>query len=132
MYVNITAVGNLGRDPEMRYTQNGKAVTKLSMAATVGYGDNQKTIWFRVTCWGKTAEAANNYLSKGSKVLVSGELTPGDNGNPAIWTTKDGNPAATFEINADTVKFLDSRKEAAGEYVDELKDTFKNADPIPF
>ena len=130
MYTNITIVGNLGKDPAMRYTQAGKAVTKFSMAAKTGFGDNEKTIWFQVSCWGNTAEAVNNYVSKGSKVLVEGELIPGDNGSPKLWTTKDGEIAASYEVTAKVVKFLDSKRES--EYVTELTDTFESAKEIPF
>ena len=77
MYQRLVLVGNLGRDPEMRYTPNGTAVTSLSVATSRKYttADGQQkeeTVWFRVSVWGKQAEPCNQYLSKGRKVLVEG------------------------------------------------------------
>lgn len=118
MYHTIIIVGNLGRDPEMRYTPNGQAVTNFSVATNRQYtgSDGQavkETIWFRVSTWGKQAETCNQFLKKGSKVLVEGRLVPDKGtGGPRIWTTQDGKPASSFEINASTVRFLSSRGEA--------------------
>ena len=117
MYQTIIIVGNLGRDPELRYTPNGKAVTNFSVATnrqwTNGDGETVKeTVWFRVSAWGKQAETCNQYLSKGSKVLVEGRLQPDpDTGGPKIWFREDGTPAASFEVNANTVRFLSSKEE---------------------
>ena len=70
----------------------------------------KETIWFRVSVWGKQAESTNQYLKKGSKVLVEGRLTPDPaTGGPKIWTRQDGTAGATFEVNAATVRFLSSR-----------------------
>jgi single-strand DNA-binding protein len=124
MYLEIKAIGNLGRDPEMRLTPAGKEVTTFSMAATVGYGEHKKTCWLRVTCWGKLAINCNEYLHKGSKVFVSGELSPGDDGSPKIWNKQDGTPATSYEVTANTVRFLDS-KQGHGEQVE-------SDDGIPF
>ncbi len=61
----------------------------------------KETIWFRVSVWGKQAESSNQYLKKGSKVLVEGRLTPDPaTGGPRIWTRQDGTPAASFEVTA--------------------------------
>ncbi len=127
MYHTIIIVGNLGRDPEMRYTPSGQAVTTLSVASNRQYtgSDGQpvkETIWFRVSAWGKQAETCNQYLRKGSKVLVEGRLNPDANGGPRIWTAQDGTPRASFEVTAGTVRFLSSRAEGdeggypSGEY----------------
>lgn len=121
MYHTIIIVGNLGRDPEMRYTPGGQAVTNLSVATNRQYTASdgtavKETIWFRVSVWGKQAETTNQYLRKGSKVLVEGRLTPDPStGGPRIWTRQDGTPAASFEISANTVRFLSSRGETEGE-----------------
>ncbi len=121
----VILIGNLGRDPEMRYTPSGQPVTSFSVASNRSYtgADGQKvdeTIWFRVTAWGKTAETCNQYLRKGSKVLVEGRLTPDKNGGPRIWTKQDGTPGASFEVTASTVRFLSSRGEGGtGEQVEE-------------
>lgn len=134
----IILIGNLGRDPEMRYTPSGQPVTSFSVASNRSYtgSDGQKvdeTIWFRVTAWGKQAETCNQYLHKGSKVLVEGRLTPDKSGSPRIWTKQDGTPGASFEVNAATVRFLSGRGEGGmGETVmDGAGDPGEN-DEIPF
>jgi single-strand DNA-binding protein len=118
MYQTIIIVGNVGRDPEMRYTPSGQAVTSFSVATNRQYTNNngeaiKETIWFRVSAWGKTAEICNQYLKKGSKVLVEGRLTADKNGGPRIWTAQDGTPRASFEVSAQTVRFLSSRSDTA-------------------
>ena len=80
MYQKIILVGNLGRDPEMRYIPSGAAVTSFSMATSekwTGQDDQQqeRTIWWRISVFGKQGEACNEYLKKGSKVLVEGRMT---------------------------------------------------------
>ncbi len=122
MYQKLVLVGNLGNDPEMRYTPNGQAVTNLSIATNRQYTANsgekvKETTWFRVSVWGKQAEACNTYLKKGSKVLVEGRMTADSaTGGPRIWTANDGSPRASFEVTAQTVRFLSTRSEdqAAG------------------
>ncbi len=115
MYHTIIIVGNLGRDPEMRYTPAGQAVTNFSVATSrqyTGSDGNQvkETIWFRVSAWGKQAETCNQYLKKGSKVLVEGRLTPDPStGGPRLWQRQDGTTNASFEVSANTVRFLSSR-----------------------
>ncbi len=112
----IIIIGNLGRDPEMRYTPSGQAVTSFSVASSRSYNDTngqrvEETTWFRITAWGKLAETCSQYLHKGSKVLVEGRLTPDKNGGPRIWTRQDGTSGASFEVNAATVRFLSTRGE---------------------
>src|SRR5512146_1593065 len=120
MYHTIIIVGNLGKEPEMRYTPSGQAVTSFSVASSRQYtGSNgqpvKETIWFRVSAWGKQAETCNKYLKKGSKVLIEGRLTPdASTGGPRIWNRQDGTPAASYEISAATVRFLSSRGENEG------------------
>ena len=106
MYQKIILVGNLGRDPEMRYLQDGKAVTNFSIA-TSNY--KKETAWFRVSVFGASAEACNQYLQKGSKVLVDGELTyDASTGGPKVFSRNDGTAGASFEVVARDVKFLSS------------------------
>jgi len=118
MYHTLIIVGNLGKDPEMRYTPSGQAVTSFSVATsrqyTSGNGEQVKeTIWFRVSTWGKTAEVCNQYLKKGSKVLIEGRLTPDKTtGGPRIFTRQDGTAGTSFEVTAATVRFLSSRGES--------------------
>ena len=116
MFHTIIVVGNLGRDPEMRYTPAGQAVTSFSVASTRKYtkADGTKvseTAWFRISVWGKQAETCNQFLSKGSKVLVEGSLiVDPETGGPKLYNKKDGNgQGASFEINGSTVRFLSSK-----------------------
>jgi len=109
MYQQITLVGNLGSDPEMRYTPSGVPVASFSLAVNKTWtgqdGQKQdKTTWFRVTTWRKTAEIVSQYLNKGSKVLVIGELE-----DARTWTDRDGNHRASLEVTAQTVRFLSGR-----------------------
>ncbi len=113
MYHKVILAGNLGRDPEMRYLPDGTAVTSFSMAVSDGWGDRKKTIWFRVTCWRKQAELANQYLGKGHKVLIEGALRTDERGGPPMWTAQDGTVRANLEITASNITFLQSRAEAA-------------------
>ncbi len=112
MYHTLIVVGNLGKDPEMRYTPSGQAVTSFPVASNRKYTSSNgeqvnETIWFRISAWGKQAEICNQYLKKGSKVLVEGRLTPDKNtGGPRIWQKQDGTSGASFEVNAQTVRFL--------------------------
>jgi single-strand DNA-binding protein len=115
MYHTIIIAGNLGKDPEMRYTPSGQAVTSFSVAVNDNYTNNngeriKRTIWFRVSAWGKQAETCNQYLKKGAKVLIEGRLTADQTtGAPRIWTKQDGSAGTSFEVSAQTVRFLSSR-----------------------
>ncbi len=117
MYHKLIIAGNLGRDPEMRYLPSGAAVTDMSVATNRVYTDSNgqkvtETSWFRVSVWGGMAETVNQYLRKGSKVLVEGYLRPDpETGGPRVWTRNDGTPAASFEMTAQNVTFLSSRAE---------------------
>jgi len=112
MFQKFIIVGNLGRDPEMRYMPDGTAVTNFSVATTRKWtgADGQpkeETTWVRVEVWRKQAESANQYLSKGSKVLVEGRIKPDPNtGGPRLYTRQDGTAGANFEMVADSVRFL--------------------------
>ena len=140
MYHTIIIVGNLGRDPEMRYTPSGQAVTNFSVATNRQYTNSdgqqvKETIWFRVSTWGKNAENCSQYLRKGSKVLVEGRLVPdAATGGPRIWNRQDGTPAASFEITASTVRFLSARGEEEGGSVPpgEAPSQAEDAGDIPF
>lgn len=125
MYQKIIIIGNLGRDPEMRYMPDGTAVTNLSVATNRRWNDRngqpaEETTWFRVSVWGRQAEAANEYLSKGRQVLVEGRLRVDPNtGGPITFTRNDGTVGASFEIVADTVRFIGGREPTSGGYSDE-------------
>lgn len=117
MFHTIILIGNLGKEPEMRYTNTGQPVTTLSVATNRRYnGANgqpvNETTWFRVSVWGKQAESCNQYLHKGSRVVVEGRLTPDpETGGPHIWEN-NGKIGASFEVNASTVRFLSNREES--------------------
>jgi len=118
MFQKVILVGNLGRDPEMRYTPGGQAVTNFSVATNRRYTDSSgetrdETVWFRISAWGKQAETCNQYLKKGSRVLVEGRLNGDENGNPRMWTGQDGSPRASFEVTSQNVRFLSGRDEGS-------------------
>jgi len=138
MYHTIIIVGNLGRDPEMRYTPSGAPVTSFNVASSRQYTNSKgervkETIWFRVSAWNKQAETCNNFLHKGSKVLVEGRLVPdASSGGPRVFTRQDGTSGASFEVSATTVRFLDSRGEASSAPGEEFSEPTPDDDEIPF
>lgn len=94
--------GNLGQDPEMRFTPTGKPVTNFSIAVNSRGPDNQpEPTWFNVICWEKLAEITNQYLHKGSKVLVEGRL------KVRKYETKQGEPRFSLDVTANNVEFMD-------------------------
>ena len=102
----IMLIGNLGSDPEMRFTPSGTPVTSFSIATNRVYtapdGERkQETEWFRVTAWRKQAESCNQFLTKGKLVYVEGSL------RTRTWEDRDGQRRTTLEVNADRVLFLD-------------------------
>lgn len=119
MFHTIVIVGNLGKVPELRYAPSGDPVCSLSVAANRQYTDSsgekvKETTWFKVSVWGKQAEAADKYLKKGSQVLIHGELKPDKNtGNPRTFTYSDGTVGASYEVRARTIRFLDRKSESA-------------------
>ena len=72
---SITIFGNVGKQPELRTTQQGQKVCGFSIAVNDGYGDNKRTLWFDCSCWGKRGEAIANNVSKGDKLCVTGDLS---------------------------------------------------------
>jgi single-strand DNA-binding protein len=139
MYQSITIIGRLGRDPEMRYLPSGEPVTTFSVATDRAWNDKngqrqKETTWFRITVFGKQAEIVNQYLSKGRMVLVEGRLRPDPKtGGPAIYQRQDGTAGASFEVVANTIRFLSPRDdgEAPAEGV-EMADTTPPSEDIPF
>jgi single-strand DNA-binding protein len=112
MYAKIIIIGNLGSNPEQRFTPSGDPVTSFSVATSRKYGEKDETTWFRVSVWGKQAESCSKYLSKGSKVLVEGRLRPDASGNPTTFQRKDGTTGASFEVTAENVRFLDGKADS--------------------
>ncbi len=138
-YQTVILVGNLGRDPEMRYTPSGQPVTSFSIATSRSYNNQNgekvdETTWFKITVWGKQAESCSQYLHKGSQVLVEGRLTPdAKTGSPRVWQRQDGTWGASFEVTANTVRFMSSRNAGGnGEAVGEGEGETGGGDDIPF
>ncbi|MBA3779654.1 MAG: single-stranded DNA-binding protein [Chloroflexi bacterium] len=106
-------IGNLGRDPEMRYTPNGQAVTQFTVATNRNYRDQQgewqkETEWFRVVVWGQQAERTAEYLRKGSKVYIEGRI------QTRQWEDQSGQKRYTTELIANTVTNLERRPTEEG------------------
>jgi single-strand DNA-binding protein len=101
----VILVGNLGRDPELRYTPQGTPVCSFTMATNERRKDKtgemqDQTTWFRVTLWGRQAETASQYLTKGRPVYIEGRLRVEE------WTDRDGKPRHTLEVNATDMQFI--------------------------
>jgi single-strand DNA-binding protein len=103
-YSHFVIEGHAGNDPEMRYTPKGTAVTNFNVACNVGWGDNEETIWYRVTVWGKLAEIVTGLVKKGSHVLVAGDRFAVE-----TWEGNDGTQRHTNALTARTVRVLGSR-----------------------
>lgn len=114
MAVNkVIIIGNLGADPELRYTQTGQAVANLRIATNERWTDKdgqaqERTEWHRVVVWGRQAENCEKYLSKGRQVYIEGKLQTRD------WDDRDGNKRYTTEIVAQNVQFLSGGSGAGG------------------
>jgi single-strand DNA-binding protein len=93
----------------------------------------KETVWFRVSTWDKIAEVCNQYLKKGSKVLVEGRFNPDpETGGPKLWTRQDGTAAASYEITAGTVRFLSTRAEDESGYTAGESQAISEPEDIPF
>jgi single-strand DNA-binding protein len=109
----VILVGNLGRDPELRYTKNGQAVANFSVATSDSYTNRDgqredRTEWHRVVVWGKTAELCTQYLTKGRTVYIEGQLRTRE------WEDKEGAKRQTTEVHAQTVQFIGPRGSGGG------------------
>ena len=102
-------IGRLGRDPETRYTQSGKAVASFSLACSEKRGGEESTEWVNVVAWEKLAEICGQYLAKGSLVFISGRM------QTRKWQDKEGGTRYTTEIVAREMKMLSSRGESGGQ-----------------
>lgn len=127
-YQNLIIIGNVGRDPELRYTQSGMAVCDFSVAVSRRWTDRttgqprEKTTWFRVSAWRGLAEICNQYVRKGMQIMVAGEV------DSSAYINNAGEAAATIEVTAQTVQFLGSRPDGeAPEVAAAAAD-----EPIPF
>jgi single-strand DNA-binding protein len=103
----VILIGNLGRDPELRYTKSGQAVANFTLATSESFQNREgnreeRTEWHRIVAWGKTAELRTRYLTKGRRVYIEGRIGTRE------WEDKEGQKRQTTEITAQTVQFLDS------------------------
>lgn len=134
MLNHVSLMGRLAKDPELRRTQSGVAVTSLRIACARDYKPNdaeRETDWLDVVCWRGTAEFAAKYFAKGRMIVVAGRLQSRD------WTDKDGNKRTAVEVVADSVYFGDSKREdsgvkPAGRAVDVKFDDLDDDDDCPF
>ena len=114
-YQYTIIIGNVGREPEMRYTQSGVAVCDFSVAVSRRWTDRtsneqrEKTTWFKVSAWRGLAETANQYVHKGMQIMVTGEV------EASAYTGQDGTPRASLEITARDIQFLGRRGEGGEE-----------------
>ncbi|HWS56128.1 MAG TPA: single-stranded DNA-binding protein [Pyrinomonadaceae bacterium] len=108
----VILVGNLGRDPELRYTPQGTPVCSFTMATNERRKDKSgefqdQTTWFRVTLWGRQAETASQYLTKGRPVYIEGRLRIEE------WSDRDGKQRYTLEVHATDMQFIGGRGDEA-------------------
>jgi len=109
----VMLIGRLGSDPELKYTASQQAVTTLSLATSEAWKDKdgnaqERTEWHRIVLWQKSAEIANEYLKKGSRIFIEGRL------QTRSWEDQNGNKKYTTEIVAQNFEFLDSRPTTGG------------------
>lgn len=129
MYQQITLIGNLGSDPELRHTATGVPVSSFRLAVHKQWNaqdgeQKEKVTWFRVTAWQKLAEVVHEHLSKGRRVLVIGEVE-----NAQAYLSKTGELAATNEITARTIRFLDTGHSDEQQFEEESADSTANGVP---
>ena len=105
----VQIIGNVGTEPEMRFTPSGKPVTSFSVATNEKFGDNDHTEWFSIVTWSKLAETCNQYLSKGQQVYVEGRL------QTRSWEGQDGEKKYKTEVIANKVIFLGAKKQGEAE-----------------
>jgi single-strand DNA-binding protein len=109
----VILIGNLGRDPEIRYTQGGQPVANFTLATSESFNNREgkreeRTEWHRIVVWGKTAELCTQYLAKGRTVYIEGRLQTRE------WEDKEGQKRRTTEVVAQTVQFLGGPRGAGG------------------
>jgi single-strand DNA-binding protein len=105
-YNKLIIAANLGKEPELRYTPNGKAVCNISLPMETGYGENKQTLWIRCTAWDKQAETINQYLKKGDGIIVEGQL------KPVNLYEKDGETRASLEMTIQSFRFGDKKQDS--------------------
>jgi len=138
MYSRTEFIGHLGGDPELRHLSDGRPVANFSVACNWAWTDQEtgvqttETTWFRVSTFGRTAEACNDFLAKGRQVFVEGRLRPDPKtGGPRIYQRRDQTAGASFEVSAKRVVFLGS-KPASGDDEPEFMRKDEEREEIPF
>lgn len=120
-------IGRLGKDPELRYTPAGDAISNFSLACGWKSKEKEGTEWIRITAFGKLAEIAGQYLKKGSQVYISGRMTT------RKWKNKEGVEQFSTEINADQMQMLGAKTESAAPPVaKQAADIADVDDDLPF
>ena len=138
MYHQVTIIGNLGRDPDLKVLQSGTAVCNMSLASNEKWTDNggeshTRTTWWRVSAWGKLGENCNRYLSKGRQVFVQGRMQPDlETGGPRMFTRNDGSAGSSYEVRADRVQFLGGRGDVQNTDDENFGEEPVEQDEIPF
>ena len=128
----IHIAGHLGSDPEVRFTPSNQKVTSFRVATNIKRGEKEKTVWWRVSCWGDRFDKRLAYLKKGSAVIVVGEM-----GIPEIYTDKSGNQQMSLEITAEIISFSPFGKggrtggETSNQAAEELAGVGSSAAPKP-
>lgn len=124
----VILIGNLGKDPEVRYTPNGTAVANFSMATTDNWtgkdGEKQsRTEWHRIVAWGRLGEICGEYLSKGKQVYIEGSIQTRE------WEDQEGHKRQTTEIKATQMQMLGSRNDLPSSFADQRPDMEQSAMP---
>lgn len=127
----LQLIGNLGKDPDLKYTQQGTPVITFSVAVSRGYSatdeqTREETEWFRVVAWQKLAEQCNEYLRKGSRVYIEGRLRTRE------WQGQDGQPQKTVEVVATDMMMLDSRPVGAAGVTADRQEEHSDAEDLNF
>jgi len=127
----VMIIGNLGRDPEMRYTPSGKPVTTFSVGTTRSWSSSEgekhtETEWFNVVCWGSLAEICKQYLAKGRQVYIEGRL------QSRKWEDTEGVKHSSIEIVANEMMILDDRREYSEKSSEPYSDNHTEEDEYPF
>lgn len=132
MLNKIMLIGNLGREPEMSYTQDGTAVTKFSLAVSRRWKDREsgdrreETQWFNIVAWRQLAETCSSYLHKGSKVYIEGRMTS------RKYTNKDGVEMTAWDVQATDMQMLDTKASQEQRGAGGYGDGDVGPDDIPF
>ena len=101
----VQIIGNVGRDPELRMTPSGRPVCEFSVAVNQKTGGEETTTWYRVSCWGRQAEIAQQYVEKGGLIFIDGRLSVRE------WTNKEGEKRTSIEVNCNDFQLLGAKRD---------------------